>query len=195
MFLQPKNVLHILSEKNVYLAQVSMEQSSHGTLTNFLQMIVNQLTTSVRKIKKTKILKHKDTNKKLNTSLTSLRRPLGLFVTQSSACLIFQTSINLLQGTTALKSDFGTFEQTKLINLIQLLKITPQISLLMHQKRKAKTKRISKNRRKKKKFCKSTSKIKSYSLKSQMITRKRLARFQQDTTEQSESLLTVRGIR
>ena len=195
MFLQPKNVLHILSEKNVYLAQVSMEQSSHGTLTNFLQMIVNQLTTSVRKIKKTKILKHKDTNKKLNTSLTSLRRPLGLFVTQYSACLIFQTSINLLQGTTALKSDFGTFEQTKLINLIQLLQITPQISLLMPQKRKAKTKRISKNRRKKKKFCKSTSKIKSYSLKSQMITRKRLARFQQDTTEQSESLLTVRGIR
>lgn len=103
MFHQPRNVSRILSEKNVYLVRVSMVQYMHGTLTNFLQMIVNQLTTSVQRIKKTKTLKPKDKNKKKNIYNMSLIRPLGSFVTQSSAYLIFQISINLLQGIMVLK--------------------------------------------------------------------------------------------
>jgi len=86
MFRQPRNALHTLSEKNVYLARALMVQSSHGTLKNFLPMIVNQLTTLVQKTKKTKTLKPKGTSKRLNIFPTLLRRLLGLSVTQSSAC-------------------------------------------------------------------------------------------------------------
>ena len=195
MFRQPRNALHTLSEKNVYLARASMVQSSHGTLKNFLPMIVNQLTTLVQKTKKTKTLKPKGTSKRLNIFPTLLRRLLGLSVTQSSACQTYQISINLLQGIMGLKSDYGTLERTKLINLIQLLLITLQILLLMHQKEKIKTRRTLRNKRKKEKFYKSISKTKIYNLKSQMIIRRHHARSWQDTTEQSENLLTVRGIR
>ena len=65
-----------------------------------------------------------------------------------------------------LKSDYGTLERTKLINLIWLLLTTLQILLLMPQKEKIKTRRTLRNKRKKEKFYKSISKTKIYNLKS-----------------------------
>jgi hypothetical protein len=155
-----------LNEKNVYLARASMAQSLHGTSTNFLPMIVNQLTTSVQKTKKTKTLKPKGTSKRPNIFPTLPKRLLGLSVIRSSACLTYQISTNLLQGIMGLKSDYGTLERTKLINLIWLLLTTLQILLLMPQKEKIKTRRTLRNKRKKGKFYKSISKTKIYNLKS-----------------------------